>query len=1268
MRFQSIRIVALVALTLSTACSRGDRNSPEAKTPITPPITAERKGGVATISQTGDKIALHNIRGTTMFEVEGVLTDPSFLELNKSLAQLPVAERKAAFALHMSQVTEKFRSAQALVTSVENEWGYFTMLVPYSDDLFASVKNIETESRVVLNPLIFNPEAVRSVKAFGPARENLTLNAGSRESLDHYSGLKSLGAPDFVRAVETELRGAVKVDGSSVRLGVTDTGITYNHPTFYSPSGKNRIVYMKDFTGEGTVFFQHNAKFSAVAGSTPSEMEISAEVIETLPLPSRVFANRLMAVQTKIKVSPELKAVLENPATKAKFGFISEGVFQAEGDTVDINANGKLDDKLHVILVEGATASDARVYLDTTGTRDFRNAKPMGDWNRTGDMVSVFAEKIGVQIESTVLLNETDPTDGEEAISVSIVGYDPGNHGSHVSGIAAGMKTVSGNSDDTLARGVAPGAQIVLGRVCSNNAGCNYHAAITDLVKYGKAEVINMSLGSLSPFNDGYGVGEVLINRLTAVNNVLFVISAGNSGPGKQTIGSPSAARRALSVGATANRAMIQRQYGWVGAGSSPLAGPESDFLLYFSSRGPTAAGGFKPNVTAPGTEMSSIQLNAAPGARAGLSVIWGTSMASPAAAGAYALLLDAVKKFNNAYPAAQLSTSALLLREVLIQSARSFDVKTHDLTSGNKTDGQYTWVDQGTGMVNLPGAWALLKAYRDNPVPTAVTKGGVPIELDYQVLTNLKSPSGVAYDGTRVIKGVPPVFGTGIYLDYNGKETLKNVVVTRRIPEALSTSPDLGELSRQLVTTRDEFVLKTVMHGSDVPWVKAGVLDQLPCMDSPTANYSIFGRGGDYSIAADGTATLTAGSSTPLIVCVDRQAIRTLQPGDHGALIYAFRTVGGLVAPVPSFVVPVYVSVPHRVLENNSGYDISSTAESFGLSRNYVFVPTGTSVVRVTIEVPAAKLDRNGLVIPDSCAGVDLLANDAINTSRPTPRGGARVQNCESNGSPSAPQKRVLSFSKTSPNAGLWDLHVLGLPKMAKSPYRLRVDYVTGESSIKKIEGPLSALTGAFDWTLKEASAPVSPDSAKSSFEILGLRSTVEAAVGLNESLRLAGPLGLMRKYGPEVLSVTIKTGSSPGNDLDMVVVACPAGLAAPVERDCKTVGVSGGPADEESVTFEPAIGKEYAVIVHGYAIKDAGKFKSEEVLKMKTEKGMIQVTSSAPTFHIQYGFDPAAFASSAILNHPSITTGKYRVTGSIVLKTGDEVVLDSLAVDVGQ
>ena len=110
--------------------------------------------------------------------------------------------------------------------------------------------------------------------------------------------------------------------------------------------------------------------------------------------------------------------------------------------------------------------------------------------------------------------------------------------------------------------------------------------------------------------------------------------------------------------------------------------------MFFFSSRGPTAAGGFKPNLSAPGTALSSMPLNTAIGSRGGMDILWGTSMAAPTAAGAYALLLDGVHKYNQAHLDRPLATDAVTLRGVLMQSARPFDLSRFNPETQEKLEG----------------------------------------------------------------------------------------------------------------------------------------------------------------------------------------------------------------------------------------------------------------------------------------------------------------------------------------------------------------------------------------------------------------------------------------------------------------------------------------------------------------------------------------------------------------------------------------------------
>ena len=120
-----------------------------------------------------------------------------------------------------------------------------------------------------------------------------------------------------------------------------------------------------------------------------------------------------------------------------------------------------------------------------------------------------------------------------------------------------------------------------------------------------------------------------------------------------------------------------------------------------FSSRGPREDGGFKPNITAPGAAISTVQmwLPGAPVAEAGYdlppgaAMLQGTSMASPQAAGAAALLVGAARSKQQGVTPAQ-------LRQAIYSSAKYQD----DIPA----------FAQGNGFFDVPGAWNLLKTNLD--------------------------------------------------------------------------------------------------------------------------------------------------------------------------------------------------------------------------------------------------------------------------------------------------------------------------------------------------------------------------------------------------------------------------------------------------------------------------------------------------------------------------------------------------------------------------
>ncbi|UIX32443.1 S8 family peptidase [Streptomyces sp. GQFP] len=189
-------------------------------------------------------------------------------------------------------------------------------------------------------------------------------------------------------------------------------------------------------------------------------------------------------------------------------------------------------------------------------------------------------------------------------------------HGTHVASTVAGSGAKSGGKY----KGVAPGARLISGKVL-DDSGYGEESGIIAGAQWAIAQgakVINLSLGG--PDSPGDDPLEQAVNDLSASSGVLFVIAAGNDGPSAGTVGSPGSAAAALTVGAV----------------------DRDDAMAEFSSRGPTADGALKPDLTAPGVDI--VAAKAAEGtegdpAADGYVSMSGTSMATPHVAGAAAIL-----------------------------------------------------------------------------------------------------------------------------------------------------------------------------------------------------------------------------------------------------------------------------------------------------------------------------------------------------------------------------------------------------------------------------------------------------------------------------------------------------------------------------------------------------------------------------------------------------------------------------------------------------
>ncbi|MFI7636064.1 S8 family serine peptidase [Nonomuraea sp. NPDC049400] len=187
-------------------------------------------------------------------------------------------------------------------------------------------------------------------------------------------------------------------------------------------------------------------------------------------------------------------------------------------------------------------------------------------------------------------------------------------HGTHVASTIAGSGAASGGAY----RGVAPGVTLLDGKVCESQ-WCSDSAILAGMQWAAEqgARVVNLSLGG--PDTPGLDPLEEAVQTLTERYGTLFVAAAGNFGRDRTLI-SPATADAALAVGAVSK------------------SGEQAEF----SSRGPRAGdGGLKPDITAPGVDITAARGKDSPGDGSYVAMS-GTSMAAPHVTGVAALLAGA--------------------------------------------------------------------------------------------------------------------------------------------------------------------------------------------------------------------------------------------------------------------------------------------------------------------------------------------------------------------------------------------------------------------------------------------------------------------------------------------------------------------------------------------------------------------------------------------------------------------------------------------------
>ncbi|MFO1449603.1 MAG: S8 family serine peptidase [Opitutaceae bacterium] len=543
---------------------------------------------------------------------------------------------------------------------------------------------------------LVTPGWVGAAPTAAPAPAGAAAAVAPSAAADVVSALipkRETGTPEFLKAHPT-------YDGRGVVIAIFDTGVDPSAAGLQTTStGEPKVIEVIDATGAGDVDLSAPLKPGSdgkLAGRTGRPLTLPGGLTN----PSGEYRLGLKPARDLFggEVMDRVRDTRRRAWDQEKRDLVAERLRTREADEKakrrpsatkpesdltlaerDVLARESLLDG----MIEGFDPLDPEPVFDCVVWNDGKGWRVLIDTDEDGDLADeVVLRPYGVARETGLFAGQTGSRFAvqvyDEGRLLSIVTVI-GSHGTHVAGIASAHFP-----GEPARNGIAPGAQIVSVKIGDTRMGGSadgtaYLRALAACVQH-KVDLMNMSFGGPSEYQDGYDTGNRFIRRLVQDYGVTAFISVGNSGPALSTIGSPGNTPEVIGVGAYVSKEMASALYAAPAGSAATTYG--------FTSRGPTKAGGLGVDILGPGGAIAPVAFDSL----SRTQLMNGTSMSSPSLAGVGALLVSGAKQ-------AGLKTSPARIKAALKNTARP-------------VEGVEPWA-QGPGLAQVGPAFEHLRAHQ---------------------------------------------------------------------------------------------------------------------------------------------------------------------------------------------------------------------------------------------------------------------------------------------------------------------------------------------------------------------------------------------------------------------------------------------------------------------------------------------------------------------------------------------------------------------------